>query len=253
MSELPEKIPSIQKQSPANSQPIFQAPNVVMVALALLIAIHSGLQFFGEDWQIAALYMFSLIPARLGADPIAQVSYSAYWSFLTYGLLHGSWAHLFSNCIWLLIFSTVVARRIGTWRYLLLCAVSTIAGGVLSTAMHWEERIILIGASAAVAGVMAAAIPIMFAKGMKLGRSFQADLRSVIPLRPLEILQNPRALGFTVVWLLLTMITGAVQSTGVALIDEGQIAWEAHLGGFSAGLITFYLLDHGSALPKSNL
>jgi membrane associated rhomboid family serine protease len=253
MSELPEKIsPEIRKVIP-QSQPMFQVPAVVLFVISLLIFIHAGLSYLGEDWKITALYLFSLIPARFGSDPIAQYSYSAYWSFLTHGFLHGSWAHLFSNSIWMLIFSTVVAKRIGSWRYLLLCGVATVAGGLLSFAFHWEERIILIGASSAVAGVMAAAIPIMFAKNLGIGRSFQENLSRIKVLRPIEIMQNPRALAFMLIWFALTLLTGAVQSTGVALIDEGQIAWEAHIGGFIAGLVTFYILDRGSALPNSKL
>jgi membrane associated rhomboid family serine protease len=44
----------------------------------------------------------------------------------------------------------------------------------------------------------------------------------------------------------LTLFTGAAQLiSDTALIQESNIAWEAHIGGFIFGLIAFYALDKG--------
>jgi membrane associated rhomboid family serine protease len=238
---------------PPVKQPLFHVPVVVIVLITLLFLIHAGLALAGEDWQVLALYAFSFIPARLGPEPFAQIPGSAYWSFLTYGFLHGSWPHLILNSLWLLIFSSVVARRIGAWRYLLLCALTAIAGALVSLFVYWGERIIMVGASAAVSGVMAAAIPIMFSGALRFGQAYQADLSGIRVLKPHELLRSPPALGFSCVFLAMTLLTGAVQTSGVALLGETQIAWEAHLGGFLAGLMLFYLLDKTRALPLRDL
>jgi membrane associated rhomboid family serine protease len=51
-------------------------------------------------------------------------------------------------------------------------------------------------------------------------------------------------LAFTCMWLGLTLITATSQYiTGTAFLEERPIAWEAHLAGFVAGFIAFYLLD----------
>ena len=95
----------------------------------------------------------------------------------------------------------------------------------------------MVGISAGVSGVLAAAIPLMNGK-------YVEHLDTIQPLRPLELLRNPRALTFTVMWLFLTLVTATTQyMTGTAFLEQHVIAWEAHLGGFIAGFIAFYLLD----------
>jgi membrane associated rhomboid family serine protease len=39
------------------------------------------------------------------------------------------------------------------------------------------------------------------------------------------------------------LFSGASGWTGASFMEEGRIAWEAHLGGFVAGLFAFYWLD----------
>jgi membrane associated rhomboid family serine protease len=51
-------------------------------------------------------------------------------------------------------------------------------------------------------------------------------------------------LAFAAVFLVMTLFTGASMAmTGTAFLEERNIAWEAHLGGFIAGILLFYLLD----------
>jgi membrane associated rhomboid family serine protease len=45
------------------------------------------------------------------------------------------------------------------------------------------------------------------------------------------------------VWIAITLNSGATGWTGAGYLEEARIAWEAHLGGFIAGLFGFYILD----------
>ena len=90
---------------------------------------------------------------------------------------------------------------------------------------------------------MAAAIPLMYGTGLQLGDTYRIDIATVRPLRPLQILTNRRALIFTLIWIAVTLFSGASGWTGSSFMEEGRIAWEAHLGGFVAGLLAFYWLD----------
>jgi membrane associated rhomboid family serine protease len=141
--------------------------------------------------------------------------------------------HLTFNSLWLLVFGTPVARYLGSGRFLLLSLVAGVAGGLASLALHWGEEVFVIGASGAVSGLLAAAIPIMY------GRRVLGGAR---PLSFAEFLTSPRALMFTAIWLALTLFSGAAGWTGNSFMAEGGIAWEAHVGGFLGGLLAFYAL-----------
>lgn len=225
--------------------PVFRSPPVVLAVIAALTLIHAGLQYAGEDWQVLSLYAFAFIPERFGTAPYPMIAGSQVWSFLTYAFLHGSWSHLIFNCLWLLIFGTVVARYLGAIRFLLLAAGAAIAGALVTMLLHWGENYVMIGASGAVSGVMAAAVPIMYGRGRLMAGWPAGDPLTARSLTLAELLRNRNALLFTFVWLVITLFSGATGFTGNSFLAEGSIAWEAHIGGFIAGLGVFYLLQRG--------
>jgi len=226
-----------------SGEPVFRAPPVVLASITVLVAIHAGLWLAGEDWRVWALYSFAFIPARFGTAAFPMIEGSQYWSLFTHALLHADAAHLLFNSLWFLIFGSVTARRLGTARFLVLAAAATAAGALASLVVYWGEAAIMVGASGAVSGIMAAAIPVMFGKGMSWGRAYSADLDHVQALPPMQLLRNRSALIFAAVWIAITLYSGATGWTGAEYLDEARIAWEAHLGGFAAGLIGFYILD----------
>lgn len=230
---LSEQNPPPGNWSNAPAPPVFNAPKVVLVVIGVLVAVHLLLVFMGDNWQVWSLFALALNPIRFTDPGFPMLQGSQYWSLVTYMLLHADWMHLGFNSIWLLIFGTPVARYLGPARFLALCLISGVIGGLSSLAMHWGQEIFVIGASGAVSGLLAAAIPIMYGKRVWGGAR---------PLTFGEFLTNPRALMFTAVWLALTLFSGAAGWTGNSFMSEGGIAWEAHIGGFVGGLLAFYLL-----------
>jgi membrane associated rhomboid family serine protease len=225
--------------------PAFNVPRVVLAVVAVLVSVHAALWALGENWQVFAQAVLAFIPVRLGGgDPIPTLYGSQAWSFFTYALLHGDVYHLGSNCVWLTIFSTPVARRLGWWRYLVLLLLSTAAGAVAMLPLHWGKFLVVVGASASVSAVLAAAIPIMFAPGFRMGSGRDVNYQSLDVLRPRALLSNASAIAFAALFFGIQLLTGASMAiTGTAFLEESPIAWEAHIGGFIAGLVLFYLLD----------
>jgi membrane associated rhomboid family serine protease len=221
--------PQIDKGLRSGRRPIVNAPPVVLITVAVLIAIHVAILWGGQDWVVWTLYAFSLNPARFqGPSATAMIEGSQYWSLVTYAFLHDGWAHVLLNSLWLVIFGTPVARQYGTLRFLLIALAATVGGALAMLILFWGQFIIAVGASAAVSGLLAAAIPIMF--GGPQG-----------PLTFWEFLRDRRAIIFTLVFLAMTLLTSVQGPPGFA--DNARIAWEAHLGGFVAGLIAYFFVS----------
>ena len=253
MTDQPE-LNADEQISDAPAQPLINLPPVVVILIGSFVAVHAALQFANQSWQVWVQYAFAFIPARFGPAPFPQIPGSAYWSMLTYAFLHADWIHLGTNSLWLAIFSKPVATRLGTIRYLILFALTVMAGAIAGLIVHWGQMVIMIGASAGVSGILAAAIPIMYGGDFHEEGEPTGIMLHFRPLRPIELLTNRRALIFTIMWLGLTMITATSQyATGTAFLEERVIAWEAHLGGFFMGLIGFYLLDRKSISSPVNL
>jgi membrane associated rhomboid family serine protease len=227
---------------------MFNIPPVVVATLGVLWLVHAV-----RSWvltprdDVAFLLMFSFIPARydealtqgalpggLGAD---------IWTFVTYALIHGDLTHLALNSVWLLAFGSAVARRFGPVRFLAFSAVTAAAGAAAHLLSHAGDLWPMVGASASISGFMAAAMRFMFQVAgplavLRPGRSqsFQQ------PAAPLTVtLRDPRVLIFLGVWFGLNILFGL---GSISLGDgEQSVAWEAHVGGFLAGMLLFAVFD----------
>lgn len=235
--------PRLQQTPPPTREPLFNLPAVVLWLLALLAAIH-GLRVFvlGVPENIQIIALFSFVPARflqvLPGGVGAQV-----WSFVTYGLLHGSWDHLIVNGLWLAVFGSAVARRFGVARFLILTMACTAAGAAAHLVAHYQAFSPMVGASAAISGHMAASARFVFEAGGPLSvfRSGTASdwQRPATPF--VQSLSNKSTLAFLAIWFGMNFLFGLGM---LATSTSGPtIAWEAHIGGFLAGLALFPVLD----------
>ncbi len=222
-------------QSAPPRQPIFRAPAVVLWLIGGLTALHALRLLLPEARAEDMIYRYALIPANYShAFVMSQTDLSSSWRgtvldrvvpFLSYMGLHNDWTHLVINCLWLLAFGPVVARRLGPVLFLVFFLVCGVAGALTHLALNWGSTSPVIGASAAISGLMAAALR------MLPGQAPWAEPGSA-PLAPVF---SRQIVIFTLVWAALNLVAGV---TGLGLGGEsGQIAWQAHLGGFLAGLL----------------
>jgi membrane associated rhomboid family serine protease len=256
---------------PGIREPALNVPAVVLACIGVVAAIHALRSALSPETDARLLFALAFIPAQWtvafdpsraatvlqeavgegGRDAARRVALAQlllrrveppYWSVLTYAVLHGSWAHVILNGVWLAAFGTPVARRCGAPRFVTLAVAAAIGGAAAHLLAHRFSVTPMVGASAAVSGMMAAAAWFAFgsphssvAPGGWLGPHDQP--RQSIG----ALLRNGRAALFVGVWFATNLLFG-VTAAPLGITDAG-IAWEAHIGGFLIGLALFPALD----------
>jgi membrane associated rhomboid family serine protease len=241
------------------SEPILNVPPIVVATIAALVLVHVGRTLLLSDQEdVEFLLQFAFIPARYVGPLVGRFpgGWGAdIWTFVTYALIHANLVHLGANIVWLLPFGTAVARRFGAARFLIFLAVTAAAAAAAQLLIFLVSGIDveLIGASGAISGLMGAAIRFVF-QSDGLGRWGTRDAPAYdAPAAPLlESLREPRVLIFLIVWFAANFLFG-VFGAGVVSTSgsEEAIAWQAHIGGFLAGLLLFPLFDPATQRARS--
>jgi Uncharacterized membrane protein (homolog of Drosophila rhomboid) len=240
--EFPPELPP---QAPR--EPILTLPGALSAYVLVLAAIHVVRMLLPFDVDDIVIQMFGFIPKRYDSTLLAidfpGGTGAKVWTFVTYSLLHANLSHIGFNVLWLLPFGSALARRFGAIRFFTFMAVTAVAGALAHLVTHEHAVAPMIGASASVSGTMAAAIRFAFVQGSFLSFSRgDADAAAKVPaLSLLRALRNTRVLGFLAVWFGVNIIFG-IGSIAIGA-DGASVAWQAHIGGFFAGLVLFSLFD----------
>jgi membrane associated rhomboid family serine protease len=240
-------------------EPIFNIPAIIVALLAALALVHIvRIYLFSSDQNIEFLLTFAFIPARYDASVLGPAwpggGGAEVWSFLTYSLIHADWMHYGVNAIWLLPFGTAVARRFGAYRFMAFFCVCAVAGALAHLATHAGDQALMIGASAAISGTMAGAMRFAFQRGGPLSFWRSGDHSDYqVPAVPLTgVLRDPSVLAFLVVWFGINLLFG-VSTLPIPGVGAHQVvAWQAHIGGFLAGLLLFSWFDPAPNFPQSS-
>lgn len=162
---------------------------------------------------IPAVFSRQIAPAT-GALPVPL-------TLITYQFLHANFWHVFGNMVFLFVFGDDIEELIGHWRFLafyIACGVGAALAFVLSAPTAATE---LIGASGAVAGVIAAYL-------MSSPCAKVTILLGLIPLR----VRAFWVIGGWAVW----------QIFEATSRGEGGIAYWAHVGGLATGAALFLVM-----------
>jgi membrane associated rhomboid family serine protease len=182
---------------------------------AFLIELSQGgaLDAFVRRWGLVPADVFESLRGVEGPAVLVTL--------LTSTLLHAGWLHVLSNVLYLGVFGAPVERRVGAVRFGALYLTSGLVGNLAYLAAQPLSEAPAIGASGAIAGVIAAHL-VLF-PGATLG--------SLAPVLFLHVVESTPTLLLLLIWLatqLLSSVAALTASTG--------IAWWAHVGGFASGL-----------------
>ncbi len=190
------------------------------------------------------LYQFSLGPGvepfvfKYGAIPYKithlttvtqHTTFPVPLTLFTAMFLHGGFLHLLGNMLYLWIFGDNVEDRLGRFKFVLLYLVSGLAASFAHIVTSPNSSVPMIGASGAIAGVLGAYM-VAFPYARVLTLVFFGFFARIIAIPAFFVL------GF---WFVLQLIY-ALPSLGVQ--NVGGVAFFAHIGGFLAGIVLFYLL-----------
>lgn len=227
MSE-PEQHPGHEPDSiPPRREPAFNIPAIVMVCAIVCIAAHAArVEVLTPDQDMGVLLRFAFWPVRYTGG--FDIDAYAFISPLSYSLLHGDYLHLAVNMVWLAAFGSPLAARTGAVGFVLFWALTALAAVALHFVLHAQDAVPLVGASGAISGMMGAAARF----GFQIDRSRKPSAFTGPPLSIGMVLRLRGTVAFLAIWFAINLLMGIGFSIpGV----QGQIAWEAHVGGFLAG------------------
>ena len=201
---------------------------------------------------LAFLFELSLGPtlprfvAAFGLRPISTLRHlialdgtGAVLPVFTSMFLHGGWAHLLGNMLFLWVFGSTVESRLGHARYAALYFLSGMAAATAQVAAAPLSSAPMIGASGAIAGVLGAYL-LLYPR---------AKVLSLVPLFFFVFLWEVPAVLLLVMWIVTQFVSGVASlETGQALY--GGVAYWAHVGGFFAGLALAALLEPRDFYPR---
>lgn len=155
------------------------------------------------------------IPAAPGPEPV-------YLTIFTAMFMHGGYAHLFGNLLYLWIFGDNVEEYVGSAAFLVFYLVSGVAATLAQVLLDPDGVVPNMGASGAISGVLGAYI--VFFPRNRVHALFFYFIVSV----PAFV-----AIGL---WIVFQFFSG-VGSVVAAESTVGGVAYGAHIGGFLAGLV----------------
>jgi membrane associated rhomboid family serine protease len=216
------------------------APFVNYVLLALNVIVFVFFQGLGQNDRFT--YAYATVPQEIvtgvdiarpvvvndpiSGDPVGRIPLqptplSVYLTLLTSMFMHGGFAHLFGNMLYLWIFGDNVEDDLGHARYLvfyLLCGVLASLAHVLTNTGSFIPSL---GASGAISGVLGGYILL----------HPHRRVRAIVLRGFITEIPAWAAIGL---WFVFQLISGLGVFGGGS--QAGGVAYAAHIGGFIAGL-----------------
>jgi membrane associated rhomboid family serine protease len=152
-------------------------------------------------------------------------------SLFTSLFLHGGWAHLLRNMLYLWVFGDNVEDKLGRARFVMFYILCGVSASALHIYVNPTSTMPTVGASGAISGVLGAYL-LLFPG---------ARVVTLIPIFFFVQVAELPALVVLGLWFVMQFFYG-IASLGMNSAGMGGVAWWAHIGGFVAGCVLVFPL-----------
>jgi membrane associated rhomboid family serine protease len=214
----------LQDDNPSTIKPIITIAFVVACVLVFLWQFSLG-PVRGQQ----IIYALGVIPAVLLGQaelPPQLALVPPAMTTLTSMFMHGGWMHLIGNMLYLWIFGDNVEDSMGHARFVvfyLLCGMAAVFAQALPDP---SSEIPMVGASGAISGVLGAYLLLYPHARVLVAIPFGFFLHTV---------RVPAGIVL-VLWFGLQLLSNVMTPA-----DAGGVAFRAHIGGFSAGMVLIFV------------
>ncbi len=216
----------------SNPRRLFPAVNYLLITINVLVFLYEV--SLGPQLN-QTIYVSGVRPNLVWKELIEFQFLPVATSFLEASFLHAGWLHLIGNMLYLWIFGDNVEDKLGHFRYLFFYLLAGFIAMSAHVYLLRDSSIPTIGASGAIAGVLGAYL-VLFPR---------ARVLILVPLFfffPVIEVPAVIVLGFWFIGQLLSGLASVGASSQVA-----GVAWWAHIGGFTAGMLLVKLFKKRSS------
>lgn len=224
----------------SDDNPTVRIPVITILILGAMVSVWLLVQGGGFDARVLAMSVcnLGLVPGELSGQaplgfgvPIArglacvvdQEPINLATPVLSM-FLHGSWAHLLGNALFLWVFGNNIEDVMGRGRFLAFYLVCGLAAAAAHVAVDPASPIPTVGASGAISGIMGAYLVLYPRVRVRMLFIFIIFYK-IIPLPAWLVL---------IWWLGLQLLMGLPRLAESGSLTGGVAVW-AHIGGFVAG------------------
>src|SRR5579883_2187721 len=181
----------------------------------------------------AFMFAYSTVPAAIthGIPQTSLPGVPVYLTLITSMFMHAGWLHIGGNMLFLYIFGDNVEDRMGHLPYLAFYLFCGLVAAAAQIAVDPNSTIPSLGASGAIAGVLASYL-VLFP---------MAGVRTIIFIFIFFTIVTLPAFILIGLWFLLQFFDG-IAALSTVQQGMGGVAYFAHVGGFVAGLIITFAL-----------
>jgi membrane associated rhomboid family serine protease len=167
------------------------------------------------------------------------------YTLVTSQFLHGGWAHILGNMLYLWIFGDNVEDALGHLPYLCYYLFCGIVAGLAQVAVDPHSTVVSLGASGAIAGVLGTYI-VLFPT---------AQVKTLVSVGIFFFWTRLTAAVVIGLWFVTQLFNGfAALTTSTAQTGaDGGVAYWAHIGGFTTGVIVGLIVKQFVSVPRVSL